>query len=135
MTETKHTPGPWEWFANANGDIRLATPNQGHLYVMGFARKGMQGATPRFSQWDGQRDFGNSGWMQDAAKFIKDGELRHPDALLIAASPELLEAAQEALALGSKVYHNANAHEATKNWGEVRRLLVAAIAKATGERS
>lgn len=48
---------------------------------------------------------------------------------------ELLEAAKEALALGSKVYHNGNAHEAAKDWGEVRRLLVAAIAKATGSQS
>lgn len=54
------------------------------------------------------------------------------NARLIAAAPDMLEAVKASLALGSKVYHNANAHEAVLDWGAVRKMLVAAIAKAEG---
>lgn len=118
-TSTKHTPGPWGWTTNGRGEIRLSTPDRGHLYVMGFARKGMQGATPRFSQWEGQRGCMNSGWMRDAADFIVDGVLSHPDALLIAAAPDLLEALQAVVSVADR---------ATVEFDKAR----AAIAKATG---
>jgi len=51
-------------------------------------------------------------------------------ARLIAAAPDLLEAAKAAYALGMKIYHNANAHEAPMDWGKVKALLDAAFAKA-----
>jgi len=57
------------------------------------------------------------------------------NAHLIAAAPELFEACQASLVLGQRVYHNANAHEAPKDWAEVRALLQTAISKALGEQS
>ena len=57
------------------------------------------------------------------------------EAHLIAAAPELYEACEASLALGRKIYHNANAHEAPKDWAQVYTMLVSAMAKAQGEQS
>ena len=91
---TKHTPGPWEWFERQIGRPYLATPDRGHLYVMGFERKGMQGATPVFAHWTGleggaPRD--RKGGIMENGLLLRDGSM-HPDARLIAATPLLLEA-------------------------------------------
>jgi len=93
---SKHTPGPWDWFESTRGPY-LATPDRGRLYVMGFARLGMQGATPRFSHWDGIEGGAErermGGIMCDGVK-LPSGDL-HPDAKLIKAAPELLELLKE----------------------------------------
>jgi hypothetical protein len=59
-------------------------------------------------------------------------EHAEPIARLLAAAPDLLEACRAAWALGHRVYHNANAHEAAPDWATVRALLDTAIAKAEG---
>ena len=91
--EAKHTPGLWAWEITPSGEIRLQTPDRGKLYVMGFVRKGMQGAQPRFSLWgDGPRE--RRGGMM--LGFADAGGDEHPDARLIAAAPDLLAACQRA---------------------------------------
>ena len=50
MGEFKGTQGPWHWEVTPSGEIRLATPDRGKLYVMGFERKGMHGAQPGAGQ-------------------------------------------------------------------------------------
>lgn len=125
MSTVKHTPGPWDWFESMPGRPYLATPSRGRLYVMGFERKGMQGATPVFARWQGIDEGAErerlGGVMCDGVH-LKDGRM-HPDARLIAAAPELLEALLELASAGAEA------------WGEDRpcvREARAAIAKATG---
>lgn len=114
-----HTPGPWDWYMSDNGQAMLATPDRGRLYVMQTVRCGMQGATVRFSKWgDGERGR-RGGYMCKAEEFLRAGVLMHPDALLIAAAPDLLEALQEVVAISDRK------HDA---WDKAK----AAIAKALG---
>ena len=115
---SKHTPGPWEWDVAPSGEVRLATPDRGRLYVMGFERKGMQGAQPSFSDWGkGPRE--RRGGIMLA--FADAGGANHPDARLIAAAPDLLEACKEALDAGED-----------GDWQSARKALCDAIAKAVG---
>lgn len=119
---SKFTPGPWEWDVAPSGEVRLATPDRGRLYVMGFERKGMQGAQPRFSDWGKGPRERRGGIMLG---FADAGGANHPDARLIAAAPDLLEALKQwahAVAIGDEV-ELINASAARD----------AAIVKATGE--
>ncbi len=85
-----HTPGPWTWRFMQGGGFSLCTPDRGMLIVMDFARRGMNGAQPRFSVWPGDRDRNNVGRMTKADEL---GELHdHPDARLISFAPEVFEA-------------------------------------------
>lgn len=122
-----HTPGPWDWFSYSDGRVYLATPNNGRLIVMDFVRKGMNYAQPRFAVWkDGER--ANMGGIMVPADGLID-VAKHPDARLMAASPDLLKSLQEfvaALVAGAKFGLN-DAEVAMLRRGE------AAIAKATGE--
>ena len=109
MTEA-HTPGPWGWFGNQHG-VYLATPDRGRTYVMGFRRMGLQGAQPtfrdggvmrpaselvRFSVGNGLAK-GFSDGRADGSVYRYDiSSIDHPDARLIAAAPDLLEALKRA---------------------------------------
>ena len=118
MSGFKGTPGPWFWDVAPSGEVRLATPDRGRLFVMGFTRKGMQGAQPRFSLWgEGPRER-RGGIMHD---FAEAGGEDHPDARLIAAAPELLEALEIA-----REFALAEAE------ADDLAFIDAAIAKATG---
>lgn len=96
-TVRQHTPGPWDWYMSGRGEAMLATPDRGRLYVMQPVRCGMQGGTVRFSEWGEGPRGRRGGVMRDAKEHLRNGVLMHPDALLIAAAPDLLAALQRAL--------------------------------------
>ena len=73
------TPGPWAWF-HGKYDTYLATVNRGRIYVMGFARRGMQDAQPMFQV----RENGGPGVMRTASEIGEAGLRTHPDARHIA---------------------------------------------------
>ena len=94
-----HTPGSWQWRISLRSrSARIETPHSGRLFVMLFDRWGMQGAQPVFGVWDNAkpRGYGNSGWMRPAEVLATnpdhngEAQLLHPDALLMAAAPDLL---------------------------------------------
>lgn len=135
---TQFTPGPWQWFTKSNGGPYLATPDRGRLYVMSFTRLGMQGATVRFSRWDGMNDGTKrqrmGGIMEDGL-LLKDGEL-HPDARLIEAAPDLLGALVDYMAavdlMNAAMQDGVNVHGAIGGLIGASDNARAAIAKATG---
>jgi hypothetical protein len=106
-----------------NGEAMLATPDRGRLYVMQAVRCGMQGGTLRFADWGGGERGRRGGVMRQAAEHCRDGVLMHPDALLIAAAPDLLDALERLLESGD-VRDAADA-------GALKQAR-AAIAKAVG---
>lgn len=81
------TPGPWAWF-NSKVETHLATIDRGQIYVMGFARRGMNGAQPMFQV---RPDGPGSGVMRTAAE-LGDAMKSHPDAALIVAAVNVLPA-------------------------------------------
>jgi hypothetical protein len=100
MSEVKkHTPGPWVWTMRLGSkETNLIHPHRGWLVVMDFVRLGMTSAQPRFAVWkdDEERQRHMGGIMTKASEL----ELhKHPDALLIAAAPDLLAACKELLDL------------------------------------
>lgn len=104
--ETKHTPGPWRWEVNLKCKSVNICGGGGTPYdltVMSFDRWGMSGAQPNFHV---PLDKDNADW---GGMIKKSSELTavvhgrehhadwfqaidHPDAHLIAAAPDLLEA-------------------------------------------
>lgn len=113
----EHTPGPWEWI-KCGDRIQLSTPNRGRLIVMDFVRKGMNGAQPRFAEWKGEARERLGGIMRPLDEMNLPE--RHPDAALIAAAPDLLEAlrnlAETVELVDPGVYRDCvdQAHEAIK---------------------
>jgi len=96
----EHTPGPWEWQVNKTyKQVTLIGHRNGcRELVMDFTRWGMNGAKPRFNR---------SGLMHPAdglCGIIEGREhhaswcqtINHPDARLIAAAPDMLDALIEA---------------------------------------
>jgi hypothetical protein len=93
--EPKFTPGPWGWFGNTKcHEIHLATVNRGRICVMDFDRYGMAQGQPRF-QVDHRMVKGSTlvRYEKDYRKDISG--IDHPDAHLIAASPELYVALEK----------------------------------------
>lgn len=134
---SKHTPGPWRWEFNAahkTVDLVGGKP-MFDLTVMDFARWGMGHAVPRF------RDTSEDGMnlmdrLCDKPEWIAPEQGRehhkkwhqlvtHPDAILMAAAPDLLEACQELIA-----YCDKNPPMGDSLWS-VQKIR-AAIIKATG---
>lgn len=132
----KHTPGPWRWEYNAQYktvDLVGGRP-MFDLTVMDFARWGMGGAVPRF------RDTSEVGMnlmnrLCDKPEWVAPESGRahhkswhqlvtHPDARLIAAAPDLLEALEVIVATEHE------RHGYNPFWTDQAR---AAIAKAKGE--
>lgn len=96
MSKHAYTRGPWEWTFRDFGGVMLQTPDRGKLVVMGFARKGMNSAEPLFAVMDDDQPRGRRGGILcSASELAKEhGDLTHPDAMLIAAAPDLAEALQ-----------------------------------------
>jgi hypothetical protein len=88
---------------------------------MGFERKGMRGACPVFAHWPGIEDGApreRKGGIMEPCLLLRDGSM-HPDARVIRAAPDLLEALEMLLEF--------------PNTGPATDAARKAIAKATGE--
>ena len=135
-----HTPGPWRWEVNRqHKSVKLCggPPKSGFgrydLTVMDFSRYGMNGAAPVFWHWDYNRMAGEPNRADALAVAVSGREhhadwfadIDHPDARLISAAPELLEAAQKAL---NYIANTESELGVTLDSGDALR---AAIAKAT----
>lgn len=101
-----HTPAPWYWHGNAGSKTLYLAAGSKRKFVMQFARWGTQGAQPRFEvnmrMVDAkdlvQFEVGNPDVVGvDAAKNdpsvyrLDITGISHPDAILIAAAPDLLK--------------------------------------------
>lgn len=149
MTAAKHTPGPWRWeFNTAHRSVHLVGGRpRFDLTVMDFTRWGMGGAVPRFRDpaHDGMqlmhRLCDRADWLatQPGREHHADWHLlvTHPDARLMEAAPDLLEALShlfDCLPVGNKgarMFPTSAPHAADLNAALDRAR--AAIAKATGE--
>ena len=83
---SKCTKGEWQWIKMGD-NLVLAATHHGTLIVMDFVRKGMNSAQPRFAIREG-----NKGGLLKKTDEIDVAN--HPDARLIAAAPDLLEACE-----------------------------------------
>lgn len=134
MSKAKHTPGPWRWeFNELHRSLHLVGGLKRYdLTVIDFDRWGMNGATMRLRdpEHDGMNIMHKVHERQDwiapepGREHHKDWHqfLTHPDALLIQAAPDLLDAMRDAV--------STQPADSPTKW--VLRAR-AAIAKATGE--
>jgi hypothetical protein len=142
MSEIQHTPGPWRWeFNGATKSVQLVGGKPRYdLTIMDFDRWGMGGAVPRFIE---PSESANGLMLMHRLCDRKDwiapfpnrdhhfrwcAAVTHPDARLMAAAPDLLEALQaivEAHAIPSSICKERPVYEAA----------LAAISKATGAQS
>jgi hypothetical protein len=143
--ETQHTPGPWRWHGDPTiNSFYLATDHGERLFVMKFMR-GYNGAYPTFvvdgKLTDGRElckfEVGNPDIVgrrqaeSDSSVYRYDiTGFDHPDAKLIAAAPELLEALQTIIGLRD-VFEDLNGLLQTQVKA-VFEKAEAAIAKAKG---
>ncbi len=112
--KSKHTPGPWRWEINRkHKSINLCgglPAGEFDKTVLGFERYGMHGAAPVFHNWteDGwggkpKRVFElavEAGGREHHASWF--ALIDHPNAHLIAAAPDLLDAIKDLLEAYSK---------------------------------
>lgn len=145
MSGGKHTPGPWGWFGSTRTSMYLATVHGGRRYVMGFKRKGMNGAEPVFRDNDRMVPASSLAIYEvnREATDAKDPSVyrhdivgfRSADARLIAAAPEMFEAlAQAAVWFGDYAKGHlvkGDTDKAERNQARADACL-AAIAKAEG---
>lgn len=102
--EVKHTPGPWRWEINRkHKSVELCGGFPAGTFdktVMSFERYGMKGAAPVFHNWT-EDGWGGAPNRADELAVEKAGRehhadwfalIDHPNARLIAAAPDLLEA-------------------------------------------
>lgn len=101
MSKTKHTPGPWFWSVNEKSkSIQITAMDGMGTTVMDFQRWGMQHATPRFNDKSAGGEVSLMKCAIDYSSPILGREhhaewfkgLNHPDAQLMIAAPDLLEA-------------------------------------------
>ena len=133
---SKHTPGPWQWqFNKTSKSVHLVGGKP--LFdktVMQFGRWGMGGAVPFFNsaitghQWNIMERLSDMpGWLKPFPGREHHShwhmDVTHPDAVLMAAAPELLEALQCLLRLQC---------EGKGYWAPGADMARAAITKATG---
>lgn len=141
---TSHTPGPWRWeFNGATKSVQLVGGKPKYdLTIMDFERWGMGGAVPRFIEPSESmnglmlmyRLCDRKDWIAPFPN--RDHHFRwcagvtHPDAQLMAAAPDLLEALREVLK--HEEWHAASADEVTREARDAISKARAAIIKATG---
>jgi hypothetical protein len=93
---TEKTPAPWRWHGQDNsqgGSVYLATDGHGRIYIMGFARRGMQQAEPMFQVWP-EEGFGvlvkaSEGLIRRVADYRDDiADIDNPHAEYLKRAPE-----------------------------------------------